>query len=135
MTRWRSFPKGSSESKYHARKVMQDGEVFDSIKERNRYNELLLLEKAGEISGLKRQVKYLLIPEYREPDTTGPRGGIHKGKVIERAVYYIADFVYFVPDNSGGEWVVEDTKGVRTPDYILKRKLMFDRHGIRIRET
>ena len=114
---------------------MQDGEVFDSIKERNRYNELLLLEKAGEISGLKRQVKYLLIPEYREPDTTGPRGGIHKGKVIERAVYYIADFVYFVPDNSGGEWVVEDTKGVRTPDYILKRKLMFDRHGIRIRET
>ena len=131
MTRWSSFPGMRKESKYHARKITQDGEVFDSIKERNRYNELLLLEKAGQISDLKRQVKYLLIPEHREPGTTGPRGGVHKGKVIERPAYYIADFVYLTADG----WVVEDTKGVRTPDYILKRKLMLDRHGIRIRET
>ena len=123
-------------SKYHAKKVMIDGEVFDSRKEADRWCELLLLEKAGQILGLKRQVRYLLIPEQREPDTQGPRGGIRKGKVIERAVYYVADFVYDVPDgNEGSHIVVEDSKGVRTPEYILKRKLMLDRYGIRIRET
>ena len=133
MTRWKSLPGSANRSKYHARKVTVDGETFDSVKELKRYRELRLLEQAGEIKNLSRQVKYLLIPEHREPDTKGPRGGIRKGKVIERAVYYIADFVYF--DGSGAGWVIEDTKGVRTPEYILKRKLMLDRHGIRIRET
>jgi len=116
----------SAGNKYHAQK----SGGFDSKKERRRYEELLLMERAGQISDLKRQVPFLLIPAQREPDTQGPRGGIIPGKVIERAVKYIADFRY-VKD---GNVVVEDTKGVRTADYIIKRKLMLRVYGIRIRE-
>ena len=93
----------------------------------------MLLERVGEIKDLKRQVKFELIPAQREPDTIGKRGGIHKGKVIENAVNYVADFVY--TDCRSGEQVVEDSKGMRTKDYIIKRKLMIYRHGIRILET
>lgn len=121
-------------SKYHAEKVTVDGIVFDSRKEARRWSELCLMEKAGQIMGLRRQVKFLLIPEYREPDTTGPRGGIRRGKLIESAVYYRADFVYTeceAPDVT----VVEDVKGFKTKEYILKRKLMLHKYGIRIRET
>ena len=82
---------------------------------------------------MRRQVKYILIPVQREPDTKGPRGGVKKGKVIEREVTYYADFVY--KDLATGETVVEDTKGIRTHDYIIKRKLMLYVHGIRIREV
>lgn len=117
--------------KYHNRKITIDGNTFDSKKEANRYNELKILEKAGEISGLQLQVKYILIPEQREPGTIGKRGGIKKGKLIERECSYIADFVY----QENGETVVEDTKGMRTKDYIIKRKLMLHVHGIRIREV
>lgn len=91
-----------------------------------------LLEDAGEIKDLKRQVRYELIPTQKEPDTIGSRGGTIKGKVIERKVEYIADFVYV--DTKTGETVVEDTKGIRTPDYKIKRKLMLWVHGIRIQE-
>ena len=107
-------------NKYHSKKVNIDGITFDSKKEANRYCELKILEKAGEIDCLKRQVKYELIPAQRLD-----------GKVIERAVHYIADFVY---KNKGGELIVEDTKGFRTPDYIIKRKLMLWVYNIRIRE-
>ena len=116
--------------KYHNRKLTIDGIAFDSKKEAYRYQELKLLEKAGEISGLQLQVKYILIPAQYEPDTIGKRGGIKKGKLIERECSYIADFVY----QENGETVVEDTKGMRTKDYIIKRKLMLWVHGIRIRE-
>ena len=92
-----------------------------------------MLERAGEIKDLKRQVKFELLPAQREPDTIGKRGGIHKGKVIENAVNYIADFVY--TDCRSGKQVVEDSKGMRTKDYIIKRKLMLYIHGIRIFET
>ena len=118
-------------NKYHSEKITIDGITFDSKKEANRYFELKILQKAGEISGLQRQVSYLLIPEQREPDTKGPRGGIHKGKLIERPCYYIADFVY---TDMIGNKVVEDTKGMRTAEYKLKRKLMLHVHGIRIKE-
>ena len=118
-------------SKYHARKVTVDGITFDSRKEAWRWSELLMLAQAGEISGLRRQVKFVLIPAQREPDTTGPRGGVIRGRVIERECAYIADFVY----DRDGETVVEDTKGVRTPEYIIKRKLMLSVHGIRIQEV
>lgn len=91
-----------------------------------------MLQKAGEIENLQRQVKFLLIPEQREPDRIGPKGGIRKGKLIERAVYYIADFTY--KDKAGRE-IVEDTKGIRTPEYVLKRKLMLYQYNIRILET
>lgn len=120
-----------STNKYNANKTVIDGIVFDSKKEARRYGILKALENAGEISDLQRQVEYVLIPEQREPDTVGSRGGIHKGKLIERKVSYIADFVY----KEEGNLVVEDAKGMRLPDYVIKRKLLLYIHGIRIREV
>lgn len=75
---------------------------------------------------------YELIPVQREPDQVGPRGGVKAGRVLERAVEYVADFVY---KNEAGETVVEDVKGFRTHDYVIKRKLMLWVHGIRIKEV
>lgn len=118
-------------SKYHSKKVNINGNAFDSRKEARRYQELLLLQRAGAISELQTQVEFELIPAQREPDTVGVRGAIRKGKVIERAVKYVADFVYY----ENGKKVVEDTKGVKTKDYIIKRKLMLYVYGIRIKET
>ena len=106
--------------KYGNRKIIRDGIEFDSIKECQRYCELKLMQRAGVISDLKTQVPFELIPAQRID-----------GKVTERAVNYIADFVY----QEKGQTVVEDTKGFRTKDYILKRKLMLWVHGIRIREV
>lgn len=117
-------------NKYKSKKVEVNGIVFDSKREARRYQELLLLEKAGEIKSLSRQVKFVLIPAQREPDTIGPRGGFRKGKVIEKECSYIADFVYL----ENGNTVVEDTKGFCTKDYIIKRKLMLYFNNIRIRE-
>ena len=117
-------------SKYHSRKITVNGETFDSKKEYLRYQELKLLERAGKISDLQRQVKFVLIPAQREPDTTGSRGGVKKGKVIELECSYIADFVYW---DEGGQ-IVEDTKGFKTKDYLIKRKLMLWVHGIKIKE-
>lgn len=121
-----------SRNKYHNRKYSADGEVFDSKKEYQRWQELKLLEKAGEITELRRQVPFELLPNQREPDKIGPRGGRKPGRIIERKALYIADFVY--KDRTGRE-VVEDCKGMRTKDYILKRKLILFRFGIRIMET
>lgn len=118
-------------SKYHAKKTVVDGMTFDSLKEARRYGVLKSLEKAGEISDLQRQVEFLLIPEQREPDTVGVRGGIRKGRLIERKVSYVADFTYM----RDGEYVVEDVKGMRTKEYVLKRKMMLHIHGIRIKEV
>ena len=109
-------------SKYHSRKTVIDGITFMSKKEANRFQELLLLEKAGEIEDLRRQVKYVLVPSQKDD----------RGKLIEREVSYMADFVYF--DCRASEYVVEDTKGFKTKDYIIKRKLMLFVHGIRIKE-
>lgn len=107
-------------SKYRSRKVTANGMVFDSKKEYIRYCELALLQKAGQISNLQRQVKYELIPSQKVG-----------GKVAERACTYVADFVY----QENGKTVVEDTKGYKTKDYIIKRKLMLYIHGIRITEV
>lgn len=111
----------NSRSKYGNRKITRDGMTFDSVKEYRRYCELRLLERAGEVAELRRQVKFELLPSQRVD-----------GKVVERPVTYIADFVYTDKD---GQQVVEDTKGVRTKEYIIKRKLMLYRYGIRIREV
>jgi len=119
-------------NKYHSKKVVVDGITFDSKKECKRFQELSLLEKAGAIKNLQRQVKYTLIPAQREPNTVGSRGGVKKGKLLEREVAYYADFVY--TDAESGETVVEDTKGVRTTEYIIKRKLMLWVHNIKIQE-
>ena len=118
-------------SKYNAKKTLAYGIEFDSKKEAMRYRELKFLEASGKIEDLKIQVKFVLIPAQREPDTVGPKGGKIRGKVLEREVSYIADFVY-VED---GRMVVEDTKGVRTPEYVIKRKLMLYMTGIRIKEV
>lgn len=107
-------------TKYHSRKITKDGMTFDSVKEYRRACELSLLERAGAIADLQRQVKFELIPSQRID-----------GKVVERPCTYVADFVY----QEGGKTVVEDTKGFRTKDYIIKRKLMLQVHGIRIREV
>ena len=118
-------------NKYKSHKTSANGVVFDSKKEYNRYIELTLLSRSGAIKGLKRQVKFELIPAQYEPDIINPRGKVKKGKLIERAVSYIADFVY---TDENGKTVVEDTKGFRTKDYIIKRKLLLYMHGIRIKE-
>ena len=120
-------------SKYGAEKTIVNGISFSSKKEARRYQELLFLQKAGKISGLDLQVKYEIIQEHREPDTIGPRGGRKKGKIIEPARYYVADFVYY--DSETETVVVEDCKGFKTDVYRLKKALMYDRYKIRIKET
>lgn len=103
--------------KYGNRKVQTaDGCIHDSQKEANRWMQLKLYERAKVIKDLKRQVRYTLIPK---------QDG-------ERACEYIADFVY--TDCKSGETIVEDTKGVKTKAYIIKRKLMLYVHGIKIKE-
>lgn len=103
-------------SKYGAKK----SGGYDSRKEHRRANELKLMQRAGLISNLREQVKYVLIPTQRD---TG-------GKLLEKECSYYADFVY----DRNGVTVVEDTKGVRTQEYIIKRKLMLHVHGISIVE-
>ena len=123
----------SKGNKYGNRKIAFDGQTFDSKKEMRHYTELLLLEKAGKIKDLQRQVKFQLIPAQREPDIIGPKGGHKPGKLIEREVSYVADFVY--TDLQTGQTVVVDTKGFRTKEYTIKRKMMLYFHGIRIKEV
>ena len=103
-------------NKYGARKVKApDGQVFDSQREYDRWCVLRLLERAGRITDLKRQVSYELIPK--------------QGTM--RACSYVADFTYL----ENGKPVVEDCKGYRTEAYKIKKKLMLWVHGIRIKET
>lgn len=122
--------------KYHNHKITVNGEVFDSRKEFRRWQELQLLERSGVIQNLRRQVKYVLIPAQYETyprfsDKTGKR--LKDGRrLVEKECSYIADFVY---SHFDGSVSIEDTKGMRTPDYIIKRKLMLWAHGIRIIET
>lgn len=101
---------------------MIDGITFDSAKEAQRWQELKLLERAGQIFELQRQVPFVLIPKQ-----------VRDGKVVERPVVYKADFVY----TENGEDVVEDVKSpaTKTREYIIKRKLLLWQFGIRIREV
>ena len=104
-------------NKYHAEK----SGGYASRKEHRRANELRLMQRAGLISDLRDQVSYELIPAQYDA----------KGKLIERSCAYVADFVYI---DEKGNTVVEDTKGMRTDVYRIKRKLMLRIHGIRITE-
>ena len=108
---------GKKKSKYHAEKC----NGYDSKKEYYRAQQLKLWLKAGVISELREQVVFLLIPSQ-----------INSEGIEEKPVRYKADFVYI--DNATGQTVVEDTKGYRTPEYIIKRKLMLQVHGITIKE-
>ena len=109
--------------KYGNRKTQLDGITFDSKHEAERYAELKLMEKAGMISNLELQKTFTLIGTQRDIN----------GKVLERPVMYIADFVY----KENGKRVVEDakSKATRTPAYIIKRKLMLSIYGIRVKEV
>lgn len=123
-------------NKYGNKKIFTTDGTFDSRKEYFRFHELSLLERAGAIQNLKRQVKYVLIPAQYEPSTEVYKRGEKKGepkpgKLIEKECAYIADFVF----EENGKTVVEDTKGFKTKDYIIKRKLMLYIHGIRINEV
>lgn len=104
-----------AKSKYGNKQTVLNGKVFDSRREARRFMELDLMQKAGLISDLRLQVPFELIPKIGS----------------ERAVYYIADYVY----KENGETVVEDCKGCRTDVYRIKRKLMLYRYGIEIKET
>ena len=110
-------------SKYRNHKITVNGITYDSKKEARRHAELLLMERAGQISNLERQVKYTLIPSQRI-----------NGKVVEREVSYSADFRYI----KDGEVIIEDVKSEITRKdkaYIIKRKLMLYVHGVQITET
>ena len=125
-------------NKYGNTKIEYCGEVFDSKREYYRYRDLKFLETCGAISDLKRQVVYELIPAQREKSTKVYKKGRKKGqpvegKVVEKAVTYIADFVY--TNNTTCKEVVEDVKGLRTRDYIIKRMLLLYIHGIKIQEV
>ena len=114
-------------NKYHNRKVRtSDGHEHDSRKEAVRWEHLKRLQEAGLIKDLRRQVEYILIPSQKEM-VNG------KVKTVEQPVEYTADFVYV--DVESGKTVVEDSKGYRTRDYIIRRKLMRYILGIKITEV
>lgn len=100
---------GKKRHKYGARRVEVDGISFASRKEARRYQELKLLERAGKIQNLRRQIRFALV----------------------QTVVYVADFQY----TENGETVVEDVKGYRTAEYKRKRRLMLEQHQIAIKET
>lgn len=104
-------------NKYNAKKVTFNGLVFDSKHERDRYVELVLMEKAKLIQDLKTQVRFPLIPKSK----------------YGREIVYVADFVYY----EDGKMVVEDTKSpaTKTPVYRLKKRLLAEQRGIVIKET
>lgn len=108
--------------KYGNRKTVIDGHTFDSKREAARYGVLKLLERTGTITDLELQPRFELIPKQRRDD----------GRP-ERACEYVADFRY--TDARTGQTVIEDAKGMRTRDYIIKRKLLLQVHGISVREV
>lgn len=110
----------ASRNKYRNVKCELDGITFDSARERDRYAELKMLERSGQIQNLVLQPSFEIVPPV-----------IEDGKVVQRAVTYRADFSYMQDD----EIVVEDAKGVLTDVYKLKKKLMRSVYGIKVREV
>ena len=109
--------KVKKKAKYNNKKTIIDDMEFDSQHEAIRYGELKLLQRADEITALQTQVWFLLEPK----------------NSMNNKAYYIADFVYY--DYRLKEMVVEDAKGVKTAEYILKKKGMYNKYGIEIREV
>lgn len=115
---YRFYPnEPKKEPKYRNVKTEVDGIKFDSKKEAQRWGELKILERAGEISNLQRQVPYILIDKSK----------------YGQQIKYIADFTY----QDKGNLVVEDVKSPisKTPVYRLKKRLMAERYGIEIKEV
>lgn len=100
-------------SKYRNKITEVDGIKFHSKKEAKRWGELKLLERAGEILHLERQVKYAF-----------EHNGVNLG-------FYVCDFKYV----SNGDWIIEDVKGFKTAIYRQKKKMMEAFYGIEIKET
>jgi hypothetical protein len=130
-----------SKNKYNNKEITVNGNRFDSRPEARRYSQLLILEKAGIITDLKRQVVFELIPSQFEEYETGEifkRGNL-KGqpkvarRCLEKSVKYIADFTYY---DEYGKFIVEDTKSeaTKTKDFVIKRKLMLFFNNIKIKE-
>lgn len=124
-------------NKYNAKKIEFDGHVFDSKKEKTRYEELVKAVNDGIITDLKRQVRFELEPpvveEYKEQMKTKT---VTKTRTVQRGIYYTCDFQYM----KGGELVVEDVKS--SPQqakldkaYQIRKKLLFARYGIKIKEV
>lgn len=120
-------------AKYGNKKAKANGRVFDSMTERGRYYTLQTLEKAGEISDLRLQVPFEIIPAiYETVEVQLKTKTKQVQKLVQRASHYVADFVYKDKD---GNMVVEDSKGFRTPEYLLKKKMMRAFLGITIKEV
>lgn len=120
-------------SKYGNKKAKADGKVFDSKAERSRYHTLHMLEKAGEISDLRMQVPFEIIPAVYETEEVQLKTKTKQvQKLVQRATHYVADFVY---KDADGNVVVEDAKGFRTKEYLLKKKMMRAFLGITIQEV
>ena len=117
--------------KYGSVKRTVKGRTYDSGLEMLRAMRLQEAERDGKISDLRYQVEYDLIPSQKGKRWTVIKGKLAEKNRTERAVAYKADFVY----RKGNVEVVEDTKGVRTAEYIIKRKLMLWLKGINIREV
>lgn len=129
-------------NKYNNKKTRVHGMDFDSAKEAKRYQELWLMGKCGQISDLRTQVKFELIPaiyecvDSGEVYLIGTRKGMPKMKkvCVEKAVNYVADFVYY----ENGKMVVEDVKGYKEGGayavFTIKRKLMKHVHNITVKE-
>lgn len=100
-------------AKYRNKKTVVDGIKFDSQREATRYSVLKIMQSAGVISGLRLQVPFVIM--------------VNGVKVCK----YVADFVYIEKANQ----VVEDVKGMKTPTYNLKKKLMKAVYGIEIQEV
>lgn len=120
-------------AKYGSKKVTFDGLEFDSKKEMYRYIRLKSMQEEGLISDLRMQVPYEIIPAVYEDETVQLKTKVKTvTKCVQRAAYYLADFVY--KDKDGNE-VVEDAKGMRTEKYLLKKKMMRAFLGITIKEV
>lgn len=115
-------------SKYGNRKVVRDGIKFDSEREAARFSELKVLRAMGKIRDLRLQANFTLVEGYTTIE----------GERIKPMVYR-ADFTYERQPSQNGtvHWLreVEDAKGMKTKDYLLKKKLMQDKYGITIREV
>lgn len=105
--------------KYGAQPTTVDGIKFDSKKEANRYGELKLLEKAGEIRNLKLQPRFNLV--------VGSRPVLYESG---RQAYYKADFMYW--DERKSIVTIEDVKGMDTPASKLKRAMVTAQLGVKI---
>jgi hypothetical protein len=118
--RFGARPGGQRKNKFGARRTPVDGIMFDSAKEARRYQQLRLEERAGHITDLKLQVPFNIT-------ATRPNG---EQVVVAK---YIADFTYErIYADGDEEFIVEDAKGVQTPEFKLKKKLVEVQHGVEI---